>query len=153
MFNINLKKIREEKGITQEQLAKEVNVVRQTVSKWERGLSMPDIDLLMQIAKTLDCTINQLLGCENTVDLSELGIQLSILNQQFSIKNKREEKIWDVISLILKIFGGIFIAYLAFILIAIISSFLFFSQIGSSTSTTEVYTENVPIEFFQEKSE
>ena len=45
MFAENLKKIRKDKGYTQEILAEKLNVVRQTVSKWEKGLSLPDVDL------------------------------------------------------------------------------------------------------------
>ena len=46
MFAENLKKIRKDKGYTQEILAEKLNVVRQTVSKWEKGLSLPDVDML-----------------------------------------------------------------------------------------------------------
>ena len=45
MFNENIKKIRKEKGLSQEELAVKLNVVRQTISKWEKGLSVPDADL------------------------------------------------------------------------------------------------------------
>ena len=45
MFAENLKKIRKDKGYTQEILAEKLNVVRQTVSKWEKGLSLPDVDI------------------------------------------------------------------------------------------------------------
>lgn len=150
MFHINLKEIREEKGLTQEQLAKAINVVRQTVSKWERGLSMPDVDLLMKIAHVLDCTIDRLLGCSENVDMSELAIQLAILNQQFSIKNRREEQIWGVVTLVLKIIGGIFIACITFILLAIIFSFIMFSGISddlsSGSNTYVTYEESVRID-------
>lgn len=54
LFNENLKKIRKEKGYTQEELATKVRVVRQTVSKWEKGLSVPDADVLRKIAEILD---------------------------------------------------------------------------------------------------
>ena len=50
MFAENLKKIRKDKGYTQEILAEKLNVVRQTVSKWEKGLSLPDVDMLSTIA-------------------------------------------------------------------------------------------------------
>ena len=49
MFAENLKKIRKDKGYTQEILAEKLNVVRQTVSKWEKGLSLPDVDMLSKI--------------------------------------------------------------------------------------------------------
>ena len=53
MFAENLKKIRKDKGYTQEILAEKLNVVRQTVSKWEKGLSLPDVDMLSKIANVL----------------------------------------------------------------------------------------------------
>lgn len=46
MFQDNLKALRKRKGITQEELATRLNIVRQTVSKWEKGLSVPDSELL-----------------------------------------------------------------------------------------------------------
>ncbi|MBR2730722.1 MAG: helix-turn-helix transcriptional regulator, partial [Clostridia bacterium] len=54
MLNENLKRLRTEKGFTQETLAAELHVVRQTVSKWEKGLSVPDAEMLVRIAETLD---------------------------------------------------------------------------------------------------
>lgn len=50
MFHENLKTMRKAKGYTQEELAIKLNVVRQTVSKWEKGLSVPDADVLCKIA-------------------------------------------------------------------------------------------------------
>ena len=51
MFSDNLKTMRKEKGFSQEQLATRLNVVRQTISKWEKGLSVPDAELLIQLAE------------------------------------------------------------------------------------------------------
>ena len=61
MYNENLKTLRKQKGFTQEELAIRVSVVRQTVSKWEKGLSVPDADALQRIAEVLDVSIHQLL--------------------------------------------------------------------------------------------
>lgn len=47
MLNENIKRARKAKGLSQEELAVKLNVVRQTVSKWENGLSVPDSDLLI----------------------------------------------------------------------------------------------------------
>ena len=62
MFGENLKAMRKAKGYTQEELAIKINVVRQTVSKWEKGLSVPDADMLSQIAEVLDTKVSVLLG-------------------------------------------------------------------------------------------
>ena len=60
MFGDNLKAIRNTKGYTQEELAMKLNVVRQTVSKWEKGLSVPDADMLTKIADVLETSVSDL---------------------------------------------------------------------------------------------
>ena len=62
MLNENLKILRKNKGYSQEQLAVRLNVVRQTVSKWEKGLSVPDAQMLMEIAEVFSVSVNELLG-------------------------------------------------------------------------------------------
>lgn len=64
MFGKNLKAIRKAKGYTQQELAIKLNVVRQTVSKWEKGLSVSDADILVKIADVLDTDVSVLLGKE-----------------------------------------------------------------------------------------
>ena len=61
MLSENLARIRKEKGLTQEALAVKLNVVRQTVSKWEKGIAVPDADTLCAIADALDVSAAQLL--------------------------------------------------------------------------------------------
>ena len=62
MFSDNLKTMRKAKGYTQEELAIKLKVVRQTVSKWEKGLSVTDADVLSKIADVLDTKVDILLG-------------------------------------------------------------------------------------------
>ena len=62
MLSDNIKRIRKSKGLSQEELAIKLNVVRQTVSKWENGLSVPDSDMLITLADELDTSVNVLLG-------------------------------------------------------------------------------------------
>ena len=103
MFNDNLKAIRKEKGYTQESLAIELNVVRQTVSKWEKGLSVPDAEMLQKIAEVLDVSVVRLLGAqEQTQEESrnELAEQLARINEQLAIKNRRARKIWKAVIII-----------------------------------------------------
>lgn len=94
MLNKNIKKYHREKGISQEKLAVKLYVVRQTVSKWENDLSVPDADALIHIAKILDISVSQLLDIEKSdhdnVDLSE---ELAKLNAQLAPKTKREKLI------------------------------------------------------------
>ena len=51
MLSENLKNLRKAKGLSQEELAIKLNVVRQTVSKWEKGLSVPDSEMLIRLAE------------------------------------------------------------------------------------------------------
>ena len=65
----NIVRFRKAKGLSQEELALQLNVVRQTVSKWERGLSVPDSELLISLAEVLETPVSTLLG--ETVPESE----------------------------------------------------------------------------------
>lgn len=131
MFAENLKKIRKDKGYTQEILAEKLNVVRQTVSKWEKGLSLPDVDMLSKIANVLETDVNILLdGQITTTDQSEIVKQLSKINEQLTIKNRRYKKIMKTIAIILLIiviFG---------ILLVILNIGTFISISNSETTTT-----------------
>lgn len=62
MLNENMKTIRKSKGLSQEELAIKLNVVRQTISKWEQGLSVPDADMLISISEVLETPVSALLG-------------------------------------------------------------------------------------------
>lgn len=103
MFNDKLKAIRKEKGYTQESLAIELNVVRQTVSKWEKGLSVPDAEMLQRISEVLDVSVNRLLGAEvpkEEADRNELAEQLARINEQLAMKNRRARRIWRAVLII-----------------------------------------------------
>lgn len=62
MLNENIKALRKSKGLSQEELAVRLHVVRQTVSKWEQGLSVPDADLLIALSEALEAPVSKLLG-------------------------------------------------------------------------------------------
>ena len=62
MLNENMKAIRKSKGLSQQELAVKLNVVRQTVSKWEQGLSVPDSDMLISLSEVLETPVSILLG-------------------------------------------------------------------------------------------
>uniref|UniRef100_UPI0009FB9296 helix-turn-helix domain-containing protein n=1 Tax=Mediterraneibacter glycyrrhizinilyticus TaxID=342942 RepID=UPI0009FB9296 len=64
MINDNIRKYRKEKGISQEEMAVRLHVVRQTVSKWENGKSVPDAEALIGISKLLEVPVSKLLGAE-----------------------------------------------------------------------------------------
>ena len=62
MLNENIKAIRKSKGLSQEELAVKLNVVRQTISKWEQGLSVPDADMLLSLSEAFETPVSTLLG-------------------------------------------------------------------------------------------
>ena len=90
MFGENLKAMRKAKGYTQQELAMKLNVVRQTVSKWEKGLSVPDAEILVEIADVLDTDASVLLGKEVSDEESrdEVALQLAKISEQLAIKNR-----------------------------------------------------------------
>ena len=102
MFGENLKAMRKAKGYTQEELAIKINVVRQTVSKWEKGLSVPDADMLSQIAEVLYTKVSVLLGGTITeeTDKDAVAEQLAKISEQLAIKNRRSKAIWKTIGMI-----------------------------------------------------
>lgn len=88
MLNENIKNLRKAKGLSQEELANRLNVVRQTVSKWEKGLSVPDSSMLISLADELDTSVSILLG--ETVpehDLKETDLK-SISGRIFYLHGK-----------------------------------------------------------------
>lgn len=92
MISEKIKHFRKAKGLSQEEMAVKLNVVRQTVSKWENGLSVPDADILIQIAELLGVSVSQLLDIEaDSKSNNDLSEQLSKLNEQLAEKNRKEK--------------------------------------------------------------
>ena len=115
MLSENIKAIRKSKGLSQQELAVKLNVVRQTVSKWEQGLSVPDSDLLISISEVLETPVSTLLGepvMEAQVDtLKALSEKLEVINLQLAQRKTTRKKIirWLLIALC-AIIGMVFAA-------------------------------------------
>lgn len=91
MLNDNIQKYRKAKGMSQEELAVGLHVVRQTISKWEKGLSVPDAQVLIDIAALLDVSVNALLEIDVPVDNTQvLAEELARVNELLAKKNQRE---------------------------------------------------------------
>ena len=105
MFSENLKTLRKQKGFSQEELATRLHVVRQTISKWEKNLSVPDADTLIRLAEILEVSVSELLGTkiENENVASDVAEQLSRINEQLAIKNRRSRRIWKIVAIILAV--------------------------------------------------
>lgn len=105
MLSENIKTIRKAKGLSQQELAVKLNVVRQTVSKWEQGLSVPDSDMLVLISDTLETPVSTLLGeniAEIEVDeIKAIAEKLEVINLQLAQKKTSRRKVlhWLLISL------------------------------------------------------
>jgi putative transcriptional regulator len=118
MLNENIKAIRKSKGLSQQELAVKLNVVRQTISKWEQGLSVPDSDMLLALSEVLETPVSTLLG-ENVVksedeDLKAIAEKLEAINLQFAQRKTTRKRIlhWFLILLcaaIIAIFTGLFL--------------------------------------------
>lgn len=97
MLNENIKAIRKSKGLSQEELAIKLNVVRQTISKWEKGLSVPDSNMLISISEVLETPVSTLLGetvVESKVDdLKAISEKLEIINLQLAQRKTTRRKI------------------------------------------------------------
>lgn len=105
MLSKNIKTIRKAKGLSQEELSVKLNVVRQTISKWEQGLSVPDLDLLIALSEALETPVSTLLG-ENVTepeadDLQAISQKLEVINSQLAQRKEARRKAvhWLFISL------------------------------------------------------
>ena len=107
MLNENIKAIRKAKGLSQEELAIKLNVVRQTISKWENGLSVPDSDMLISISEIFETPVSALLG-ESIIeqeadDVKVISEKLEVINLQLAKRKETRRKIlhWVFITLCL----------------------------------------------------
>ena len=150
MLSENIKNLRKTKGISQEELAIKLNVVRQTISKWEKGLSVPDSEMLIRLAEELDTTVNVLLGetvePTETAEIQALAAKLELLNEQFAKRNESRRKIWRVFFIVL---GAIALVSIARGLIEYIYFLNAMDEINSSVSNiggfdapTNIYVTN-----------
>ena len=121
MLSQNIKTIRKSKGLSQEELAIKLNVVRQTISKWEQGLSVPDADMLILLSDALETPVSVLLGeiIEESKpnDLKVISEKLEIINLQLA-KSRSAKRKKAIILLVL-------------LIIAIISIFIVITVVGS----------------------
>lgn len=97
MLGENIKAIRKSKGLSQQELAVRLNVVRQTISKWEQGLSVPDSDLLISMSEALETPVSTLLG-ENVIepeadDVKAISAKLEVINWQLAQRKNTGKRI------------------------------------------------------------
>ena len=131
MLAENLKALRKAKGLSQEELAARLHVVRQTVSKWEKGRSVPDADLLIRLAEELDTTSAALLGPEVPPEAERGGTA-----EQLAVKNRRARRIWRIVA-------GVLIAFVMVNLLLILLNFAAFRSFQAEAEST-VQAQELP---------
>ena len=96
MLKENIKVFRKAKGLSQEELAIKLNVVRQTISKWEQGLSVPDAEMLISLSEALETPVSTLIGetvTEPQADnMKAISQKLEVINQQLARQLSRGRK-------------------------------------------------------------
>ncbi len=152
MLSVNIRNLRKEKGLSQEELAVKLNVVRQTVSKWEQDLSVPDSEMLIKIAGVFDVTVSQLLGetleADNTKsELAEISQKLENLNSFIAEKYARRRRVSLTVIAVCLIILAVGILMFTFVLnpvttvVADTSSSV--SIIGGAVGPTEIFVASV----------
>lgn len=111
----NLRLKRKERGLSQEELASRLHVVRQTISKWEKGQSVPDAEQLIKLAVILETTGSELLGtqAEGKEEPNQLAKELSRINTQLAIRNHRTRRVLKIIAVALLVFVALVFAIMA----------------------------------------
>lgn len=118
MLNENIRNLRKAKGLSQEELSIKLNVVRQTVSKWEKGLSVPDASMLVSLAEELDTSVSTLLGETVQVEdlnegkLKDISEKLEVINLQLA--KKSQMRIRTIRCLLISVCAIIVIGFITF---------------------------------------
>ena len=113
MLKDNIKSLRMQKGLSQEELSVKLNVVRQTISKWEQGLSVPDAEMLISLSEVFDTPVSTLLGEtiseKNPNNLKEISEKLEVINLQLAKVREDKRKLWNRVFIILTILMALII--------------------------------------------
>ena len=112
MLHENIRLKRKERGFSQEDLAARLHVVRQTVSKWENGTSVPSAEQLVALADILDTTVSELLGAttETGEDRDRLAEELARVNAQLAVRNHRTRRVLKIIAIALLVIAMMIVA-------------------------------------------
>ena len=115
MLGENMMQLRKRKGMSQQALADEIHVVRQTISKWEKNLSVPDAEALTRLADALDTTVQELLGApaEKSAGPADVAEALAQINEQLAVQNRRRSRIWRVVAWVLALLVAFHVLLLA----------------------------------------
>ncbi len=111
MLSENIRNYRKKNNLTQEELASRLHIVRQTVSKWEKGYSVPDADLLQKLAAEFNVSVSDLLGevCEANSDEESIPEQLEIINDKLARLVRTRKRIYKAAAVILILTAAVLI--------------------------------------------
>ena len=139
MFADNLKTLRRARGLSQEELAGRLHVTRQTISKWENALSVPDAELLLRLAEELQVPVSRLLGgpVEEEPAPDQVAAHLAELNRLLAERNRRSRRIWRVVA-------GVLIGLAAATVLLILLNAAAFRSITTDTEQTAIPIEAGP---------
>ena len=139
MFADNLKTLRRARGLSQEELAGRLHVTRQTISKWENALSVPDAELLLRLAEELEVPVSRLLGgpVEEEPAPDQVAAHLAELNRLLADRNRRSRRIWRVVA-------GVLIGLAVATVLLILLNATAFRSITTDTEQTAIPIEAQP---------
>ena len=144
-FGDNLRQIRKDKKMSQEELAEKVNVTRQSVSKWENGESYPEMNNILELCKIFNCKLNDLVHAEMT-DISSLDEEIVMNVVKFNEKKQKEVKtLSNIISLIGKIGSIVLKVAIPFIVLVMLLVPYVVSNIEINNNEIGFKTENIKI--------
>lgn len=132
MLGETIAALRKRQGMSQQTLADTVYVTRQTISKWEKNLSVPDADALVRLADALDTTVQSLLGQgeENSAAPSDIAAALSRINDQLAIQNRRRSRVWKIVAWLIAV-------YVAFNALLLVLGYAMTAQLEGEVAITE----------------
>ena len=142
MLSENIIALRKKQGMSQQSLADAVFVTRQTISKWEKNLSVPDADALIRLADVLDTTVQNLLGQPEESEPtppSDIAAALTRINDQLAIQNRRRARIWKIVALVLGI-------YVAFNVLLLVLGYATYTYMDEEQAQVTVVEESMKIE-------
>ena len=138
MLGENIKILRKQKGFSQETLAQQLNVVRQTVSKWEKGISVPDAEMLNSLSELFEVPVSTLLGStveeqktETDPRMEEIAKQLAILNEQLANKAVRKRKLGKRIFIAI---GAVIVGFILLCVLYLGALILFRTHVANNTN-------------------